>query len=326
MIFVYFNEQDTLVKRIVSKYVDKELPDKNDFNYVKLSYPDVTFREIVEEAYTLPLGEDRKIVVVDNASFLTGEKGKGKKKKSSSPIDDLIEYCKNPNMACDLIFMVYKDSIDETNELVKIISHTGTIKQVATPTEQEWKQVIKRFFVSKGSDIEPEAIEELYKRIDGDYSKFVNETNKLLNYANGEVVTLNAVRNLVSGIVETDVFALSNALIRGNKRAALKIYADLKKQSVDEVSLIGILANQFKFMDQVNYLNNRGMTTRNIANELKVNERRVMATLSSSLRGVNSNSLKKVIEDLYETSKSILTGKVAAPYAFKIYILNFNLR
>lgn len=324
MIYVYFNEQDVLVKRVVNKYVSKSLPNKNDFNYVKLFYPEATISEIVDECYNLPLGEDKKIIVVDNASFLTGEKGK--KKKKSEKLDELISYCKNPDMSVDLILMVYSSSILESSELVKVIKNTGTIKEVITPTEADWKNEIRRYFSLNHIEIDDDAVEELSRRIEGDYSRFSNETKKLASYSNGEKITLNIVRMLVAGTVETDVFSLSNALVRGNKKAALKIYNDLKIHNTDEVTLIGILANQFKFMDQVNYLSNRGMTNKQIANELKCNERRVQVTLATSLRGTNSNAIKRALDELYETSKAILTGKVNSSYAFKTFILNFSLR
>lgn len=326
MIYIFFNEQPELVKRALNNFLRSYFPEKNDMNYFKADASEVSFREIVEEAYSLPLGEDKKVVVIENCTFLgkSGQKGKRKKNNSQSELDVLIDYCENPNMYSDLIFLYYSDQLDENNKLVNVIKNKGSIKQVSTPSENEWRNVVRRYFEKNKTEIDDDAVDEIVKRINGDYLNYLNDTNKLLNYANGERITLNIVRMLINDRTEFDVFSLCNYLIKGNIKACLSIYENLKKHSIDEITLIGTLTNQFKFMDQVLYLSRKGYGPDTIARELSTSPYRVKIILSNSLRNNSEDDIKKVLNDLYILSKNILSGGRPAEYSFKMFLLNYK--
>ena len=182
---------------------------------------------------------------------------------------------------------------------------------------------MERYFSSRGCSIANDAANELINRVGSDYGRFMQEIDKLASYANGEQISLANVEKLVAGKDEDDVFALSNALIRGDIKKSITIYRQLKLTSIDEVPLIGMLASQFRFMDMVSFLDNRGLDSNATARELKASPYRVEITLRNLYRA-KKGDVARVIEMLYQADKDILSGRCSGPYAFERFLANYK--
>ena len=313
-----------MAKKAAKRILDKECPVKDEFNYVSFNMAEHTPDEIADECEMLSLIAEKKTIVAENCAFLSNEgKGKGKKKADPS-LKKLTDYCLNPNMNVDLYLLVYSETIDLANPVVSAIKTTGEIKEVPMPTEREWFSAASKYFAKRNCPIDDKALQEFLRRIDGDYARFLTEREKLCAYANGEPITLPVIKMMVSPKLEDDAFQLSNALLRGNRRAAIRIYRDLKMHSIDEVRLIGVLANQFRFLDQVHFLDGKGYSTMEIAEELNCKPMRAEIALRN-IAGISPTGLLQAQEELYHIDKAILTGEEPAPFAFERFLSNFSL-
>ena len=73
MNYILYGEQYPMIRKRLNKILNERLGEPDDFNVVKLDFDESPIEEIISECSLLPLGYDRKAVVVDNASFI--EKG-----------------------------------------------------------------------------------------------------------------------------------------------------------------------------------------------------------------------------------------------------------
>ncbi len=324
MVTIVFSKEPMLAKQAVARIIKKDYPTRDDFNYISFNMAVTPCDEIAFEAETLPLGYDRKAIVAEDCDFLAKRKTKYKFLKGDS-LDKLAAYCANPNEGIDLYLLVYCETLDLKNPVVAEVKNKGAIKEVKPPEPGEWLPYLNRFFAAKGTSIDPDAAKEFLRRVDGDYARFVSEARKLLAYANGEPVRLKAVEMLVSQKLEDDAFKMSNALTQGNPGKALAIYRDLKVKGTEEIRLINMLASQFRFMDEVAFLDAKGMSSRAIAGELGGKPFRVEMTLRG-LYGVEANDLARIQEELYQLEKDILTGQVDARFALERFLANFRLK
>ena len=183
---------------------------------------------------------------------------------------------------------------------------------------------IARFFEKRSVPIDNLAINEIQDRIQGDYARFLNEGQKLVAYSGGEAITKQDVETLVSEPLEDDAFHLSNALSRGDVKNALRIYNDLKVFSAEPIALIRLLANQFRFLNEVRYLQTSGLTNSQIAGALQCSQMRVNISLDN-LRKMSEETLNNALEGCYNCEKSILTGKCDPDLAFSLFLTNFSL-
>lgn len=326
MITVIFSSQSRMIKGPLSRMVKEVLPEHDDLNYVSV---DMSFSKMIDlsnECLSLPLGYDKKAVIAENFYYLskTREKKKLIKGDDDSP---LIDFFKNPDPLIYLYLLVYSDSLDEKSSYYKALEEGGAkFVSVASFSESQWYQFIPQFFGKRGSSIEQSAVGELLNRTGGDYSLFIQEGNKLISYANGEQVTLAMVKQLVSAPLEDDIFLLSNSLMKGDRASALRVFKDIQtiSSSGNGISLMNMLANQFIFLDQVRYLDRRGLEAFDIANKLKASVGRIKASLYN-VKKVSSSCLHKAIEQLYSYQSQVFSGKMNDKLALELFVANFEL-
>ncbi len=333
VIYLVYSEESELARRSALKILKKEFPERDEFNYISLNMAVSPLKDLADECSYLPLGVDRKAVFAEDCQFLakparakgTGKTGPKKKtQKMDVSMERLAAYCQNPNDFIDLYLVVYSGALDENNPVVQAVKNTGRVLGVQVPSPQEWVDFALRFLKKYGVETERNVAEEIVRRVNGDYGRFLSDLAKLSIYANGEPLSMNAVKRLVSPKLEDDAFTISNALMRNDVPSAIAIYHDLKVFGVDEIRLMNLLANQFRFMDMVQTLSDMGLGSDAIAAELAAKPFRVSVTLRN-LQGSKKGSLPRVIDSLYVTEKAILSGEQPPRLAFERFLATFLL-
>jgi DNA polymerase-3 subunit delta len=312
-----------MVKGALKKLMATSCPHPDPMNFVSLDLGVTPVLDVVSECLSLPLGYDKKTVVAENCFFLEKSRTKPKFLKGDDP-KALIKYLQNPDDSIDLYLLVYSDTLDEKGDYFQAVLASGArINPVSEFTKEQWHDYIARFFSKRNIAIDNLAIGEIEDRIQGDYARFLNEGQKLAAYSNGSPITKKDVELLVSEPLEDDAFKLANALSRGDIKNALRIYRDLQVFSAEPVALIRLLANQFRFLNEVRYLQSSGLTNSQISGALQCSQMRVNIALDN-LRKMSEESMNNALDGLYRCEKSIFTG--ADPeLSFTLYITNFSL-
>ncbi len=323
MITVIVCPDPTYASHLALMSVRKDFPERNENNFISFNMQISTPKEIAEEADFLSIGIDRKAIIAENCTFLQ-KPVRGQKKVQYEGLDQLIDYCRNPADFTDIYFTVYDEKLDDKSELVAAIKKNGRIQIEKAPDEALLRKKMDAFLSRRGGSIQEPAAKELLARAGDNYAHFANEIRKLSIYAGNEPITLDMVKMLVVRPVDDNVFALSEALLANNVQKAFAVYDDLKMHGQDEVALIGLLSTSFRFLDEVAYLDSMNKSRREIAMILGANEWRVGKMLQS-LYGKNIESIGVVLEKLYETAKTILTGSATPEFAFGRFLANFSL-
>lgn len=324
MIQVLYCSEPKMLKRVLKKLVLSILPSKDDMNYVELDMAESKLIDLYNEAESLPLGYDKKVVVADNFFYLTKSKGKTKLQKNDDD-EPLLEYFSSPNPYINLFLVVYADSLDEKSKFFKALKQgEAKFSQVGLLSEDEWKKYATSYFEKRGSSLDNDARDLLLSRTKGDYSLFLNESDKLLAYASKERVTKEIVETLSVSPLEEDVFQLSRALSKGDKGSALAIYKDLKIKNTSAVTLLNLLAKEYRFLNEVAILQKQGADAFTIARELIASPGRVNACLFT-LRKLSTRKIGECQEMIYQSLLSIMQGKMGEELAFSLLINNFPI-
>jgi DNA polymerase-3 subunit delta len=324
MIQLLFSPQPRMVKGALKKLMQTSCPAPDPMNFVSFDLGVTPLVDVANECLSLPLGYDKKTVVAENCFFLEKSRTKPKYLKGDQP-EALLSYLENPDPAVDLYLLVYNDALDERGDFFKALLKDGArINPVSEFTKEQWHDYIARFFEKRGVRIDGMAIAELQNRIGGDYARFLNEGQKLVAYSAGEPITKTVVEALVNEPLEDDAFRLSNALTRGDVKNAIRIYRDLRVFSAEPISLIHLLANQFRFLNEARYLQSSGLSNAQIAGALQSSPMRVSIALEN-LRRMGDETLDNALDGLYDCEVSILTGKSDPDLAFSLYLANFTL-
>ncbi|MCR5491522.1 MAG: DNA polymerase III subunit delta [Bacilli bacterium] len=325
MINIICSPEAQLAKRACDRLVKKTLPERNEWNYISFNMAVTKLKELADECEGVPFMTDKKVVVADDCAFLAKTKTKYKYQSDDVP-EALRDYVDHPNEFVDLYLLVYSDALDEKNPIVAILELRNAIKQVAVPKPEEWMAYATKFLAARRVSIDNNALTELVARSAGDYGVFVNELEKYACYADvGGSIRLRDVEALTAPKLEENAFQISNALMKNDVARAMAIYKDLKVFGAEEVMLINLLSKQLIFMEQVYFLDGKGLSVKMIADELKAKPFRIEMTLRNLYR-VPSGALERIIEELYEAEMQILTGKASAKFAFERFLANFDLR
>lgn len=324
MIYLISGKQNIRLKSQMKNIVKKSIGEMDAMNFVKFDASLTLIQEIVDEANYVPLGYDSKAVIVDSPYFLLKEKSRNKI-ESEQDYESLKNYLSNPNPDCDLIFLVNTadKEIDKKNELYQLIEKNGQVIALSEPKQEQWNEVVKHYFVEKWPNvkIDSDAVNELARRTEGDYASLFNNGSKLALYT--EHITFSDVTLMVTRPLEENSFLLFNHLLDERNMDAVSLFRDLKSSNVEPVTLIGMIANQFRLLNRVSYLARHGYDPDGIAKELNINPIRAKILRKNSFV-ISRKRINQTLEDLYQLDLQIKSGLVDRYYSFELFLINFK--
>ncbi len=320
MIYLLYGDQYPTLKKELRKLKEKILgKEYDDFSYVSLSCKEVTVQDIVSEASKPALFSPKKLIVASDPYFITTSKERVEIEKNQN-YDVLKKYIQNQSQYCDIVFFLEGSNISSRNEIFKLISKHGQVKQIEQLSQAQLALVADQYFKKNGVVIDQDALNELLLRVGLDLAKFVMEANKLCLYK--EHITLEDVEIMVSLKLEQNAFAIAENLMKGDTKKALKIYYDLRVLKEEPVRLIALMASQFRIVTQIGHLLNQGYSKDEISKILGIHPYRVQLGLIN-LSYLPYHKAMYVLDKLYELDYKIKSGNIDPYYGFELFILNF---
>ena len=325
MVHLVFSNQSSEIKRYVKAIAKQSLPESDDMNFVRYDGNNTLIQEIIDDANYVPLGYDHKVVAVDNCYFLIKPKPKNKI-ESDQDYKVLFSYLRNPNPDCDLILTVPTSQIDTNGELFKLIKEVGKITEIKDLEIKEWNQYVKSLiskYIEKNPDcrIDSDALQELSDRTNGDIPLLRNSVTKLFLYK--KHVRYEDVVLMVTRPLEDNTFQIFNYLLNNQNDKAIGLFRDLQVSNVEPVTLIGMLANQFRLLNEVVYLSKKGLDNDSVAKELGIKPIRVQI-LKRQTYAMSEKAIHRTLDDLFNLDLQIKSGQVDRFYAFELFLINFK--
>ncbi len=310
MINVLYGIQSDLIENYIDDFVKKNKIN----NIIKYDYNDITIDTVIEEISYLDLFGDKKLIILYNSKFLTSEETLDNKY--------FEDYINNKNQVNYLFLITNNENLDERKKIVKLLRKNYEVKEFNKFSEYDAYKYVNELFKTDGYVIEEKAIKEIVSRLSSNICMIKNEVDKLKLYKlEDKNITLNDVLNITSQLPEDNVFKIVDALISNNKEEIFKLYDDFKLNGVDEIALIALIANQFRFMYQVKVLMSDGKNKNEIISILKSHPYKTEITMKK----ISMYSEEKLLDILYNLSLidvSIKTGEVDKGYALENFFLN----
>ncbi len=323
MVYFIFGNQTSTIKARSKKIAKETLGDVDEMNFVRFDGENVLIQEAIDECNYIPLGYDKKVVIVESCYFFLKPKPRNKI-ESEQDYDKLLEYLEHPNEDCDLIMTVISSKVESNSNFYKAIQTNGKIIQVADPDATQWSDYVSSYCRDKlGMDIDSMALSELSARTEGDVALFQNNAKKLALYS--KHITYDDVCLMVSRPLEENAFQIFNYLVQEKNDKALVIYRDLKITNTEPITLIAMLANQFRLLNQIAFLSKNHFSNDQIANELNIKPARVGAVKRSASM-VSEKAIQRALDDLFNLDLQIKSGLVDRFYAFELFLINFKRR
>ena len=131
MNYILYGEQYPMIKKQLNKLLKEHLGEPDEFNVVKLDFEESSLEEIDYESSSLPLGYEKKAVIVDNSVFLLKD---GKK----DDCDRIVEILKNSTDEIAIIFILRSEKLNKKSDICKIIEKEGHIFEFLDIDKNDW--------------------------------------------------------------------------------------------------------------------------------------------------------------------------------------------
>ena len=305
MVYLLYGTEDFEIEEEIkklSKDIDEMNISKYDLNNDMLSLA-------LEDAKTMSLFGDKKLVIADNANMFTG---------STSKDNELIEeYLNHINENTTLILIVHNDKLDTRKKITKLIKKVGKVQEFND--ELDTTSLVRRLF--KDYNIDYKTIQLFIDRVGSNPLIIQSEINKIKIYKdNDKNITEEDILNLTAKLIEIDIFKLIDYIVRKNKEKALELYYEMLKMNEEPIKIVVILANQFRIMYQSKELLKKGYSEKDIASTLKIHPYRVKLAIQNS-RNYTSDILLKNLNALADIDIGIKTGTINKDLALELFIL-----
>jgi len=294
-------------------------PEAAAYNYTVLDGKTAGPNEVVESAVTMPFLDNFRLVVVQDAVWLsTAKKGKASS-ADGSRMDGLLAYVRDPMPSTCLILTAAE--MDKRTALFKAISQTGMVFAEAGAGEKELFGWAKQFAESAGKKVRADALQILLDGTAKDARLLKQEMEKLFTYlGDRQVIEKDDVLAVGSRLPENNVFSLLDNVGCQRKEAALSQLQELLRGGEPPVRLLGLLVGQARLLLEGSLLQQRGYTPKQITELLGVHPYRLQKSLAKG-KWYSPDELRRMLQLLLDTDTAIKRGKYEPHLALELFVL-----
>lgn len=239
-IYVVASEDNFLIQEKIKKL----LKDNERSEVIHYDLKEVALEQIIEDLDTLNFFTNQKIIVAENAYFLTSEKPRGVVEQN---IDVLEKYIQNPNP--DNVLILTCTKLDERKKLVKTLK-----KQVKVlDTEINLFKLLEEEL--EDYQMNDQDKRYLIERTLNNYERTIHEVQKIkLFKGDNKNITRKDIDDLVTKTIDDNIFTLVDAIIKKDKKQAFEIYEDMLLHNEEPMKIMILLANKIRLLYQVKIL------------------------------------------------------------------------
>ncbi|MBM7541692.1 DNA polymerase III subunit delta [Amphibacillus cookii] len=320
-VFLIYGEEQYLIEKIVEQIINVKL-DKIDVrerleHVIRFDLDQTAIDEVILEVETYPFLGGDKVVIADQASFLTA---KPSKTSIEHDTNRLINYLNDPVDFSVLILIAPYEKIDERKKIAKRLKKSAlTIccEEVKPWHLDKWvEHMIKSYHIVFEHGVQ----ELLISEAGANLSILEKEIEKLsLNVGEGGTVTLDIAKNLISHQGNTSGLKLVDTVLTKDLQLAIQTYKDLLRLNEEPIALVALLASQLRVIYQVKLLQKKGYSQKQMAQQLKLHPYVVKMGIERERR-FSLNYLYYCIGKCAETDQAIKQGKVEKNLAFELLL------
>ena len=312
MIYLLYGKEELLIQKEIDNI--KKENELNDLDVNEYELNTVSLKEALEDAETISFFHDKKAVILNHCTFLTGTTKKG---SIEQPIALLEEYIKHPNPSTILILVIFSEKLDERKKIVKMLKKEVIVKELNQVANQE--QFVKDLF--RGYQISRDDLNLFQKKVGNHLELLEQEAEKLKMASFQEkTITTELIQDITIQTIDLDIFGLIEAIVLKQKEKAMMMLDEMIKRGEEPLMILIMLANQFRIIYQAKELYQKGYTEKNIASMLSIHPFRIKKALEKG-RMFSSEILLSYIKQLAELDYQIKNGGINKRLGLELFLL-----
>lgn len=265
-VYLLYGSQAYLRNMYRDKLKNALIPNGDEMNYAYFDGKGIAIDEVISFAETMPFLADRRVIIIENSKLFEGA------------CDELADYI--PNMPETTCIIFSEEKVDKKFKLYKAVSKTGYVSEFTTPSPEDLRRWVMGKITHEHRQITGRALDLFLDIIGDDMLQISNELEKLLSYTFGkDGIYPDDVLAVCSVKIEDKIFDLLDAVMNGNKDAALRCYSDLLQLREEPRHILYMIERQLRIVLHVMEMDKENMSIAQMAKVLGMKEYPVKKTL-----------------------------------------------
>ena len=297
--FLFYGEEDYLKIAAVKALKEHLCPDESMafFNNVTIDFTDYTPDKLLDTMAAPPMMTEAKLIVLRGFDFTAARAA-----ETAAELIEVLAQLEEYDYNCVVIYAA-ADMLDaglpkRPSAMLKRLGEVATPVRFDAPTDARLARWAGKHFAHYGVSATPAVCAELIAYAGKTMFVLANEIEKLAAWAkeNGKgEITPEDIRRVCVPASLPDAFALSNAILAGDGKAALEALAVLKFERVEPNVILGEISSLLFDMQAARVLFAAGKNIKEVAAALGKHEFKI-GKIASALSHTTPQRLARVIE------------------------------
>ena len=231
--------------------------------------------------------------------------------------------------------VIFWDSLGENEKINKtkkdLFNFLNKCKYNPKPFKKLLNMEVMRWITDEvrlqGLQIEMQAAMFLANLTRNDLWQISNEIKKLVNYKqgidpSGTMINIEDIKKMVVNNIDSNIFALIDAISNKNKSAALKLLEEQIEVEQNELQILNLVARQFKILARIKEQIDIGVNNaQKIASALKLHPYVAQKSLSQA-HGYSLANIKNILNKLIDIDYRFKTGQCNIKMELEMLIMS----
>ena len=288
------------------------LGDGDEMNVSVYTGMDVTAREVIDQAQTLPFFADRRVIILENSVFFS--------KKASVESDTLAAFIPDIPEIASIIFV--EENPDKRKKLYRAVQKNGFVLNCEDLSPRMLGQWTSGLFKKAGLSIDGPVLNFFLETVGEDMMNIVSESEKLIGYCMGrEKITDQDIRAVCSPQLKDRVFEMVSAVSRRQKQKALSIYMDLIALRTPAQVILTLLQREYSRLLQIRELRRAGQSGEEIAARTGISAWIIKKNYIPVIGKMDAGRLERSLQYCLQADQDYKSGKIDAGIAVEMTII-----
>lgn len=308
-VYLLYGEEQYLIRQYRDR-LKEAIAGDDTMNLGVFSGSDISQKEIVDLAETLPFFAERRLILIEDSGLF---------KKGA---EELAEYMASvPEMT---YFVFVEKEVDRKTKMYKEVKKAGSVVEFARQKDDILLRWINGRLKKNGKQITRDAYALFIQKTGNDMENIDRELEKLICYTldkdNIETADVEAV---TTERTENRIFDMVDAVAMHKQKRALELYYDLLALREAPMRIMYLISSQFKRLLVVQAMTNQGFGRKDIASKAGCPEWAV-GKYQAQCRAFSLEQLKQAVRDGVEYETAVKTGHMDDQMAVELFIVKYS--
>ena len=302
-IYLFYGEERYLSRLYAEQISKKAVEDFRELN-VHSFESNAKVEDIILAAESVPVISEKSVVSITDFNF--SALSKNEQQTFLDFIEDLPDFC--------VVILWYdRQELDKkkNKSLIDAVLKAGNAIEFTRKDQNALIKIMCSRAAKQGVNMQPTVARYVISLCSDDLENLLSETDKLCNYVDNKVVTIDDVDQIVSVSNEVSIYNLSAQIIEKDFKKAFSTLKNLFDNKVDPTFILITLSKAFVDVYRVKMAESEGVSLSQIGADFKYGNRAfVLNKCKTSAKSIDKKSAENIIKYLYQSTMKIKSCEI----------------